>query len=99
MSSYREIAAAMGVSHSTVWRALRSTVTKETVEQLGKIRYDSGLDGKRRPVRWLTVDEQEARARTILALRDEGYSVRRIADAMCWSVGTVHNVIRTWRCA
>lgn len=91
--SVRALAAAMGVSPSTMYRDLAAAPERAPAED-GTIRvgWTMGLDGKLRPSRRFDTSARDALIREMHA---SGASVRTIAAAAGCSVGTVHRIVST----
>lgn len=89
--SIRAIAAAKGVSPSTVHRQRqRRDDYQPDDDGLVTVGMVQGLDGKLRPSRQIDTTERDKRIRR---LHRDGRSMRAIASEVGCSVGTVHRVI------
>ena len=88
VKSIRGIAKMLGMSPSTVMSVMREQPGYHDDEF--PIERRLGLDGKVRPSRRVDTTERDARIRE---LRDDGQSIRAIADEVRCSVGTVHRVL------
>jgi DNA-binding NarL/FixJ family response regulator len=77
--SDRTIAELLAIGHATVSRAGKPTVSNETV----------GKDGRTRPRRQASVEEQERRRAHIADLYEHGYGTNQIAKALGVGNGTV----------
>jgi hypothetical protein len=90
LGGHPAMAAAMGVSATTVMRDLHKS---NPPDENGMISYRMilGTDGKRHPGRRFNTTARDSH---ICELRDAGQSIRAIAADVRCSVGTVHRVLK-----
>jgi IS30 family transposase len=88
--SVREAAKLLGVAPSTIWRRRQRMPIEADDDGMVRIPLTVGADGRRRPSRRIPPIERNLR---ILQLRQQGRSIRAIADEVGCAASTVHKLL------